>query len=151
VNDYPCPAGGCLLTDPQFGERLRRLLERFPDCSLPQVTLLKAGRHFLSSADEWIIVPRDDLDNRRLNNLKHVLAVLVEAEDAVGPRGAVMAAGRPREATLIEAAALVARYGQGRERESVLVRIWSPDGSSEETRSADPVEGRALSEALTRL
>jgi hypothetical protein len=151
INDYPCPAGGCLLTDPQFGARLRALLERFPEVTMPQVTLLKAGRHFLSSRDEWIIVPRDDLDNRRLHNLQHVLSALVESTDALGPLGGVMSATEPHSETLAEAAALVARFGQGRERPSVEVKAWAPDGSWERELAATPSQGRALAESLTRL
>lgn len=151
INDYPCPAGGCLLTDPQFGERLRNLLQRFPDCSMQKVTALKAGRHFISSVDEWIVVPRDDLDNRRLQNLKHALTAFVDASDAVGPLGGVMATGRPSETTLGEAGALVARFGQGRERSSVQVRAWAPDGSWERSFTVSPERGRELAESLIRL
>ena len=27
LGDYPCPAGGCLLTDPQFAHRVREMLD----------------------------------------------------------------------------------------------------------------------------
>jgi tRNA-uridine 2-sulfurtransferase len=151
INDYPCPAGGCLLTDPQFGARLKELLRRFPQCSMPQVTLLKAGRHFLSSADEWIIVPRDDLDNRRLHNLKHVLTALVESEEVLGPVAGIMTEATPAEVTLREAGDLVARYGKGRDREAVEMVAA---GVGEEWRrefSSSPARGRELAESLERL
>jgi tRNA U34 2-thiouridine synthase MnmA/TrmU len=151
LNDYPCPAGGCLLTDPQFGARMGELLRRFPQTTLPQVTLLKAGRHFISSEDEWIIVPRDDLDNRRLHNLRFALSALVEATEAVGPLGGVMTPGRPGSRTLAEAAALVARYGQGRDQGAVQVKAWAPGGEWEQSLSADPAQGRLLADSLTRL
>jgi tRNA-uridine 2-sulfurtransferase len=151
INDYPCPAGGCLLTDPQFGARLKELLERFPDCIMPQVTLMKAGRHFISSDDEWIIVPRDDLDNRRLLNLKHALSAIVESE-AVGPVAGVMSGGRPSGITLAEAADLVARYGKGRDSESVAVVATDPLGQSwRQEMSASPTRGRRLADELRRL
>jgi tRNA U34 2-thiouridine synthase MnmA/TrmU len=46
IRDYPCPAGGCLLTDPGFAKRIKDLLLHNPDFSLNDVHLLKMGRHF---------------------------------------------------------------------------------------------------------
>ncbi|MBU2601281.1 MAG: hypothetical protein KKA32_03845 [Actinobacteria bacterium] len=150
INDYPCPAGGCLLTDPGFASRLSELLEEFPDVTMPQVTLLKAGRHFRSSTGQWVIVPRDDLENRRLLNLSHALVAVVEAVDAVGPVAGVMALGEVDDTTLGEAAALVARYGQSRESDRVLVRAWAPDGSWERHFEAAPAHGARLAEELLK-
>lgn len=151
INDYPCPAGGCLLTDPRFAARLRELLREFPDLTMPQVTLMKAGRHFRSSAGEWVIVPRDDFENRRLYNLRHVLAAVLEADEVAGPQGGVMTEGDPAERTLYEAAALVARYGQGRDRESVRVRVYAPDRSWERFLTVSPTEGGRLSAELAKI
>lgn len=150
INDYPCPAGGCLLTDPGFASRLRELLQEFPDPSMPQVTLLKAGRHFRSSVGEWLIVPRDDLENRRLHNLRHVLAAVLEGVEVGGPVAGVLSA-TASEQTLVEAAALVARYGQARERETVTVRAHAPDDSWERLYEASTQEGARLAENLPKV
>jgi tRNA-specific 2-thiouridylase len=151
INDYPCPAGGCLLTDRTFAARLAALLEEFPDASMPQVTLLKAGRHFRSSVGQWMIVPREDLENRRLFNLRNALSAVVEAVDVGGPQGGIMTRGKPADATIHEAAALVARYGQGRDREAVAVRAQAPDGSWELLVEVSPVEGAALADSLEKV
>ncbi len=151
INDYPCPAGGCLLTDPGFAARLRSLLDEEPDPVMPQVTLLKAGRHFMSSDGQRIIIPRDDLENRRLWNLRHVLQVVLEAEGVGGPQGGVMSREAPTETTLAEAADLVARYGQARGQETVEVTVLPSDGSPGRTVPASPARGAALAEDLTRL
>lgn len=151
INDYPCPAGGCLLTDPGFAARLRSLLDEEPDPVMPQVTLLKAGRHFVSSDGQRIIIPRDDLENRRLWNLRHVLQVVLEAEGIGGPQGGVMSRGAPTETTLAEAVDLVARYGQARGQEMVEVTVLPSDGSPGRVVHASPARGAALAENLTRL
>lgn len=151
INDYPCPAGGCLLTDPRFAARLGELLEEYPDLTMPQVTLMKAGRHFRSSVGQWIIVPREDLENRRLFNLRHVLAAVLEAADTGGPQGGVMTAGEPAEKTLLEAAALVARYGQGRDRDRVCIRVYAPDEAWERFIEVSPAEGARLAEELPKI
>lgn len=150
INDYPCPAGGCLLTDPGFASRLRELLREFPDPSMPQVTLLKAGRHFRSTVGEWVIVPREDLENRRLQNLRHALAAVLEGVDIGGPVAGVLSA-TASEQTLVEAAALVARYGQAREQETVTVRAFAPDGSWERIFEASTEEGGRLAEGLAKV
>ena len=45
LNDYPCAAGGCLLTDPGFARRVKDLKEHGP-FDMPNIELLKVGRHF---------------------------------------------------------------------------------------------------------
>src|SRR5680860_1010391 len=150
INDYPCPAGGCLLTDPGFASRVRELLREFPDPSMPQVTLLKAGRHFRSTAGEWVIVPREDLENRRLHNLRHGLSAVLEGVGVGGPVAGVLSA-TASEQTLVEAAALVARYGQARERDTVTVRAYAPDESWERFFEASTGEGARLAENLDRV
>ena len=150
INDYPCPAGGCLLTDPAFADRLRGLLAEYPDPSMPQVTLLKAGRHFFSSDGQRVIVPRDDLEDRRLLNLRSALQAIVEAVDHLGPSGGIMSPLPPTDATMREAAALVARYGKGREEPTVAVRVFASDGSWEQSYDVSPADGARLAEDLKR-
>ena len=96
---------------------------------MSQVTLLKVGRHFVSSDGQRILVPRDDLENRRLWNLRRHVNVVLEAEGVGGPQGAVMTQQDVTETTLREAAALVARYGQARGADTVDVTVTSSDGS----------------------
>ena len=150
INDYPCPAGGCLLTDPGFAGRLRSLLDEDPDPSMPQVTLLKVGRHFVSSDGQRIIVPRDDLENRRLWNLRQHVQVVLEAPDIGGPQGAVMSVQAATESTIQEAADLVARYGQARDRCEVAVEVSAHAGPTR-TISASPDRGAELAARLPRL
>ena len=46
IADYPCPAGGCRLTEPGFARRMRDLVAHRMDFDLNDVSLLKVGRHF---------------------------------------------------------------------------------------------------------
>jgi tRNA-specific 2-thiouridylase len=41
IRDYPCSAGGCLLTDPGFSKRMKDLMLHNPEFSLNDVHLLK--------------------------------------------------------------------------------------------------------------
>ena len=69
INEYRCPAGGCLLTDEQFAARLREyfLWSKTPD--IADMTLLKLGRHFFKDNGDWIIVARDEHEGERLERI----------------------------------------------------------------------------------
>ncbi len=59
IHDYPCPAGGCLLTDPGFSKRMKDLMIHDPAFSLNDVHLLKMGRHFRLSPEVKLVVGRN--------------------------------------------------------------------------------------------
>jgi len=68
IKDYPNPAGGCLLTDPEFTKRLKDILEE-GELNLDNVELLKIGRHFRIGKDTKLVVGRDEKENKYLLNL----------------------------------------------------------------------------------
>ena len=69
LKDYPCPAGGCLLTDPEFAKRMRDLITHKPDFNINDVQLLKIGRHFRLTPEAKLIVGRNQEENQRLSSL----------------------------------------------------------------------------------
>ena len=66
ITDYPAPAGGCLLTDKNFSNRLRDLFEHQDDCTEEELHLLKHGRHFRLNPDTKLIVGRTERDNENI-------------------------------------------------------------------------------------
>ncbi len=68
IKDYPCPAGGCLLTDPEFSKRLEELIKH-QELNLDNVELLKIGRHFRLAPNTKLVVGRDEKENGRLLDL----------------------------------------------------------------------------------
>ncbi len=69
VADYPCPAGGCLLTDKTFAVKVRDLLDHSPSPDMADLSLLKVGRHFRMPDGRKVIVGRDEAENRKLEAL----------------------------------------------------------------------------------
>jgi len=69
ITDYPCPAGGCLLTYREFANKLKDLFEHKKRVSIKDVQLLKIGRHFRSGKNK-IIVGRNESENKVLLQLK---------------------------------------------------------------------------------
>jgi len=68
INDYPCAAGGCLLTDREFAKKIKDLIEH-DELNLPNIQLLKAGRYFRLSKEAKLVVGRDEEENKFLFRL----------------------------------------------------------------------------------
>ncbi len=65
INDYPCAAGGCLLTDSEFAKRIRDLIKH-NELDMHNIELLKAGRYFRLSPSAKLIVGRNEDENKML-------------------------------------------------------------------------------------
>jgi tRNA U34 2-thiouridine synthase MnmA/TrmU len=69
LKDFPCPSGGCLLTDPGFAKRLKDLMRHHPDFTLNDIQLLKLGRHFRLHEQAKLVVGRDEKENTAILDL----------------------------------------------------------------------------------
>lgn len=87
IKDYPCPAGGCLLTDPSFAKRMRDLIRYNPGFGLEDVKLLKLGRHFRISSDAKLIVGRNEQENEILLSLSQPQDLYLYPKKLKGPIG----------------------------------------------------------------
>lgn len=127
VTDYPSPAGGCLLTDPQFSVRLRDLFERRPDRLLrvDDPLLLFVGRHIVLPDGSKVVIGRDHRENGVITRFA-ANGPLLEARDHSGPTALVE--GEPSAADIQAAARLVGRYGKGRTEARVAIQVRHPSG-----------------------
>jgi len=92
IRDYPTPAGGCLLTDLQFGDRLKEMLSHWPKAKGSDVKLLRFGRHFWIE-ENLIVVGRNKGDNNRIKELAQKGDVLIEPKEFPGPT--ILIRGKP--------------------------------------------------------
>jgi tRNA-uridine 2-sulfurtransferase len=85
IIEFHQPAGGCLLTDPNFSRRLDDLMKRkLLDGN--NIALLKAGRHYRISDAGRIMVGRDEQDNKRIEELAQPGDYLFfPSEEVAGP------------------------------------------------------------------
>ncbi|GMR04288.1 MAG: hypothetical protein BMS9Abin23_0181 [Thermodesulfobacteriota bacterium] len=111
VNDYPCPSGGCLLTDKIFSKKVKDLFDHKKDIAKADLALLRTGRHFRFMGRK-IIVGRDELDNKKLKNLVQPGYTLIEPRDFAGP--VVVIAGEADAASRDFAGSLVLRYASSK-------------------------------------
>lgn len=84
VTEYPCPAGGCLLTDPVYARKVRDLVER-REFTMENVELLRIGRHFRLDDSAKLIVGRDQEENGRLESLAGDGDVILSTFPLPGP------------------------------------------------------------------
>ena len=121
INDYPCPAGGCLLTDPGFARRMKDLMEHNPDFGLNDIQMLKLGRHFRISPQTKLIVGRDEEENTKLLNLSKDKDICLQPFEIKGPVGIVR--GLFDENILYLASSIIARYSDNHQ-EKLKVSCW---------------------------
>lgn len=119
MTDYPCPAGGCLLTDEKFADRLRDAFAHGED-SLRDMQFLKLGRHFRLPGGAKVVVGRNDIENTHLRALLQPGEKAVEAANVTGPL-AVLQSLKSEDDKRI-AARICARYGDARSQARVVVR-----------------------------
>lgn len=85
IKRYPSPAGGCLLTDPSFSDRLKEMYEYWPDCNKDDIELLKHGRLFWFNSKVLVVVGRKKEDNDALLRLAQKDDFMVELKEDTGP------------------------------------------------------------------
>jgi len=89
IKNYPSPAGGCLLTDPEFNERLMKLLDNYPDCDVNDVEIIKNGRVFWlcikGGALVLVVIGRNHEENEKLKKLAKKGDFIVELKEINGP------------------------------------------------------------------
>ena len=107
IKGYACPAGGCLLTDKNFANRLRDLFRTRRNVTTMDVELLKIGRHFRYGSSK-IVVGRNEDENNRLLHLKKRSDFYLEVSRYGSPITVVQ--GQASKKTLEIAASLTAYF-----------------------------------------
>ncbi len=114
IHEYQTPAGGCILTDKIFSQRLRDLMEMATSFAEGDIELLKKGRHFKSGAVK-IVVGRNSRENECLERLAGPGDTLMWERAHPGPTALLRSYGdHIDEAALAEASRLVGRYGKSK-------------------------------------
>ena len=150
VTDFPQPAGGCCyLTDESFARKFFDVLDAREASGegrrldRDDVILLSTGRHFRLSRRAKLVVGRSEVENALLEH--HVAGrARLEARGVLGP--VALVEGEPTWEERRLAAAIVARYGKGKDLPRVEVE-WREDDLVE-TYEVEPEADEARIEAL---
>jgi len=124
IDEYLCPAGGCLLTDPGFAKRMKDLIEH-DELNVPNIKLLKAGRHFRINGAK-IVIGRDKEDNEKMLALAKEGDTIVKTKTIAGP--ITLIRGNGAFSVIELAAALTAGYTKRKDDNLVAVEYYTvPD------------------------
>ncbi len=121
LTEYPAPAGGCLLTEPNYSIRLRDLLEHDRDPGYTDINLLRLGRHFRYSPECKIIVGRNREENAAIASLAGPGDRLLRVEGFGSPLTLIR--GHAAGGALTVAASLCARYSDAKNLPEVNVAV----------------------------
>jgi len=123
ITEYPNPAGGCVLTDPNLGARIERFYRgdlRIGSGGLRagDIRLLLVGRQFKLPGGHWFVLGRDEAENERILSLAAKGDAVIQMIERPGPTGLLrqaagsLAGAKAESETLAQAAGLIVRYGR---------------------------------------
>jgi tRNA-uridine 2-sulfurtransferase len=125
VRNYPCPAGGCLLTETSFVPKIRDVFDHSDDLNLRDFRLLRIGRHFRIGTKTKVIIGRDESDNSLLENNVQKGEVQLRWIDGGSPLGVLTGVA---DNTLVGLAArLILRYTKAEAGQECRVKIIRDD------------------------
>jgi len=87
ITHFATPAGGCLLTEPNYTLRLKDLLAHNDKIGKLEVELLKLGRHFRLSSKAKLILGRNKMENEVLENVPDKGVVRIRCLNTPAPFG----------------------------------------------------------------
>jgi len=142
ITDYPCPAGGCLLTDRSFSNRMRDLMKYLRAFTVKDVRFLKLGRHFRLNNMAKLVVGRNEKENERLSNMAEESDIQFNPSDIKGP----LAIGRGRfsQDDMLLASQIVARYSDRNGDDAVKVIVSRKKDNLEHLLTSLPIEEEKL-------
>lgn len=110
ITDYPSPAGGCLLTDPTLGQRIRLFYQEEERITADDIRLLLVGRHFRLPRGGLLAVGRKQAENERILQLASPDDRILKMADRPGPVAVLRHSDHADD--IAAAAGLVVRYGK---------------------------------------
>jgi hypothetical protein len=108
IFDYPIPGAGCMLLDKNFAARARDAVQQ-DQLALPEIELLKYGRHFRLDSGAKVVVGRNEAENKRLEQLAREDDVLCKPVEVMGPV-AILRSKKKTKKDIEIAARIAARY-----------------------------------------
>ena len=151
IKEYPSPAGGCMLTEPQFARRLRDLYNHGKVSVKPiDVELLKLGRHMRVSPSAKVVCTRNENEYSLLIELLKDNYIVFDTADCTG--STVVLASSPGESISQEdmafAGSVAARYSKDREKDSVRIKFKKNSDTEYEYVYVKPISDEEIKRVL---
>lgn len=144
IKDYPSPAGGCKLTDPNYSIRLKELVERKENVTEKDIHLLKYGRHFITDDKTKIIVTRTAEEGESIKVLLNKNDLMFLTSKYNGAMVIIPEGNNPTENDIIIACRMAVRYSKGKDEESVEVKFGRVSTNFSDKRLVDCITQQEL-------
>lgn len=144
VTNYPCPAGGCLLTELSFVGKIRDVFDHSDDLNMRDFRLLKLGRHFRIGRRTKVIVGRNEGENSLLEHAIQKGEATLRWNGGSSPLAAIM--GETSGALIEKAAQILLRYTKAEAAAVEKVALFR-EGNETEIEVANALDEAAV-EAL---
>jgi tRNA-specific 2-thiouridylase len=128
IKNYPCPAGGCLLTEVSFVPKVRDVFDHAEELNIRDFQLLKVGRHFRVGNRTKVIVGRNEAENQTLEKMLLPGEACIRWIEGSGPLGVLT--GDRDEAMLATAAKILLRYTKAAPDAECRVKVQWEDGEA---------------------
>ncbi len=130
IKEYPTPGGGCMLTDKIFSKRVKDLFNNKPDYNLTDLHLLKIGRHFRINKNTKIIVGRNEMENKELEDFALSLSKpFIYPVDIPGP--SLLIDGELNNEIFDIVNKILFRYSDASQRDTILIKILNSGENNE--------------------
>ena len=122
IKDYPSPAGGCKLTEPNYSIRLKELLGRKENVTEKDIELLRYGRHFVTENKTKILVSRTAEEGEKIKKLLTKSDMIFLTSKFNGAMVIIPEGNNPSEEDIILACKITVRYSKGKDENLVEVK-----------------------------
>ncbi len=127
LSGYSAPAGGCLLTDPNFSEKLSLFFKTRTTPTVAEARLLRYGRFHQINRETFVLLGRNKEENERLENLsrEEVDCGRLTFFKPVFPGPVAVLSGARSSAALNEVGRLIVRYSKLRFDGEKRIDVWT--------------------------
>ncbi|WP_026841389.1 hypothetical protein [Citrifermentans bremense] len=146
VKNYPCPAGGCLLTELSFVGKIRDVFDHSDELNMRDFRLLKLGRHFRIGPRTKVILGRNEGENELLERAVQPGEATLRWLEGKSPLAAVM--GETTDHLLEKAGQILLRYTKAEPGCAATLGVLR-DGGETELKTVNALDEAAV-EALRR-
>lgn len=120
IKDYPSPAGGCKLTEPNYSIRLKDLISNNSNPEEREISLLRYGRHFRNSDKAKIIAARTEEETKDIKQYINENDIIFFPQNFAGAM--VVIVGEPTSEDITLAGRIAGRYSKGKNEKVLNVK-----------------------------
>ena len=146
ITEYPSPAGGCRLTEPNYSLRLKDLLDYKDEVEEDELSLLRYGRHFRTKDNNKIIVARTKDEGDMIKNYIDGRYYSFHTSDFSG--ALVLLEGEGTEEDRKLAARISGRYSKGKDEKMVKVKFGKYGSKFSTEIEVEPISDDELQEYI---